>query len=296
MFVDATSGEVVVSRKDWEKWYDAAYTGKPQVPPHYAHLVAKWNGIPKMMVDRLRIPNFVKDDAISEGMKSLCELAIKYNPRRGAFSTVAYMKVWRDLYRWSEREYKATHMVHSQVSREESGWSAGPSDGERFLDDMVLVDKRKPFTKTVEEAESRSVALKLLKISRREDILRMRFGIGCPEHTLTEIGAKMGFSKERARHLVDDGLSGIVRSINGRTAFDRQREAKRKLAAKRNPPGVRKRRPGEMTDEEMERAAVLLRQGMSYKGVGRALKRNDETIRNAVKDGRIKFKKTSKAG
>ena len=78
-----------------------------------------------------------------------------------------------------------------------------------FLADPGVVS---PEVRLLERAHRRGVAAALESVSERERlVLRLRFGLGTREHTLQEIGERMGLSRERVRQIEKHALTLLRR-------------------------------------------------------------------------------------
>ena len=67
---------------------------------------------------------------------------------------------------------------------------------------LQLIDESSPI-KDLEDKEMSGVIADVLNTlnAQEQKVLRMRFGIGCKEHTLEEIGVKFDVTKERIRQI-----------------------------------------------------------------------------------------------
>jgi RNA polymerase primary sigma factor len=82
-------------------------------------------------------------------------------------------------------------------------------DGESVLGDLIEDRSLRPFGDTMHENNMREETEGVLKTlgSKEEEIIRMRFGIGCDhEHTLGEIAEQFNLSRERVRQIEAQAL------------------------------------------------------------------------------------------
>lgn len=77
-----------------------------------------------------------------------------------------------------------------------------------FLDDPGMLS-----SEIAEKNELHDLVRKALKVLKpnEEKVIRMRFGIDCEEHTLEEIGLKLGITKERVRQIETKSLAKLKR-------------------------------------------------------------------------------------
>jgi RNA polymerase primary sigma factor len=90
-------------------------------------------------------------------------------------------------------------------------------DGEdnSLLDVMVNEDSPKADNDLMAESLSLEIERALYILTDRErEIIKMFFGIGCPEATLEEIGDKFGLTRERVRQIKEKAIRRLRNSNN----------------------------------------------------------------------------------
>ncbi len=104
---------------------------------------------------------------------------------------------------------KAIQIYNStpQSDQADSGWSLG---------DMVMDERLKAPDEELLDHDVLSTVLELLDNldTREATVLRMRFGLGDSEaHTLKEIGAELGLTRERVRQIETEALAKLAHGL-----------------------------------------------------------------------------------
>jgi RNA polymerase primary sigma factor len=160
------------------------------------------------------IPRDARPDTIGVALHALCYSAAHYRPETGwKFTTYASKCIWGIVCRYVKREV-ATQLYYSLDERTPDGASVG---------DLQAGDGD-----TVESAakgEYAEYARRLLsKLHDRERmIVEMRFGIGCEKHTLDQVAAVIGRTRERVRQLERRALEKM-RTASVRISLDAARK------------------------------------------------------------------------
>ena len=91
-------------------------------------------------------------------------------------------------------------------------------DGDATLADLIEApDAVNPHTAAEAAALRECVAEVLAELTPREErILRMRFGIGMPDHTLEQVGKTFGVTHERIRQIEAKALQKLSHSARAR--------------------------------------------------------------------------------
>jgi RNA polymerase primary sigma factor len=92
-------------------------------------------------------------------------------------------------------------------------------DGDATLADLIEApDAVNPHTAAESAALRDCVAEVLAELTPREErILRMRFGIGMPDHTLEQVGKTFGLTRERIRQIEAKALQKLSHPAMART-------------------------------------------------------------------------------
>jgi RNA polymerase primary sigma factor len=91
-------------------------------------------------------------------------------------------------------------------------------NGDTTLGDLLEApDAVNPHTAAEAAALRDCVAEALAQLTSREErILRMRFGIGMPDHTLEQVGKTVGVTRERIRQIEAKALQKLSQSARAR--------------------------------------------------------------------------------
>lgn len=160
------------------------------------------------------------EDIFQSGTLGLMKAIDKYDPDKGAsFSTVAvwYIRsaITRNLYRFSNDISLDEPIIDDE---DITLLEAIPDDKVNVSDDVTSKVFMEQFKKEFEYGLD----------GLQYQIIRLYYGLDCPEHTLKEIGAKYNKSSERVRQARDKGLRTIRRSrfmgdirkeLDNRTSF-----------------------------------------------------------------------------
>jgi RNA polymerase primary sigma factor len=94
-----------------------------------------------------------------------------------------------------------------QSDQSDQGWSLG---------EMVMDERLKSPDEELLDHDVMKTALELLGTldDREATVLKMRFGLGdCPPHTLKEIGAELGLTRERVRQIETEALARLHHAL-----------------------------------------------------------------------------------
>lgn len=185
----------------WENWYGEIYVRHGQkcraiVPPWHKSVVEQWTGLPSGLAKKMNCPEYLRDDFEAEGLRRLCEIAGKYNPRRSQFQTIAWLSLWRHLSRWLMLERRRVQTVS--------------------IYDHVVVDTKESTT----EERIRVIRSQIKEMSRWSDKVDMElvseyYGInGTSPKTLKEIAGKRRLTQERVRQRIARGIRSMRHAAN----------------------------------------------------------------------------------
>jgi RNA polymerase primary sigma factor len=140
----------------------------------------------------IRLPVHVADQ-VRRLLRARRQLAQKYN-REPTLAELA-----RETQQTEERVRELLELVETPVSLE-----TPVGDGESLYGDLIEdVNSLAPHEQSAEEARGRELAGALEQLNpRMRRVLSLRFGLdGEPPHTLEEVGAELGITRERVRQL-----------------------------------------------------------------------------------------------
>jgi RNA polymerase sigma-B factor len=150
-------------------------------------LITKWYYIPEALLRRIRGPALVDpDDLLQAGRLGLVKAALKFDRRKGEFSTYAYFACWSQMLELLERERKARQ-----------GWGSDYALDE--IPDYRAIPEPDPDYKPLYRAMNRLPA-------RLQKILHWRFWAGL---TMQQIGEMLHICKERVRQLQVQALKKL---------------------------------------------------------------------------------------
>ena len=145
-------------------------------------------------------------DAVeSAALLGVVKAARRYDPARGAFSSLAVLACRHEAFREVLRQRK-------HDDRETSLFVQGEDGDELERSDLPHVD---PTAEGDTRANELRVALAGLEAREREILVR-RFGLDGPEETLEEIGARLGLSRARVGQLCGRALGKLRRVLSRR--------------------------------------------------------------------------------
>jgi RNA polymerase primary sigma factor len=149
-------------------------------------------------------------------------LANRLGRHPDAEEVAAACKLPLEKVQWLLRTGFWTYSLDTPYYSEEDG----TEDATRTLGCLVP-DKGAPIDELIDESERTELARALVADldRRRGGVVRARFGMGCPEQTLAEIGEDLGVSRERVRQIEHDALKALRRAARRRTTPDASQAA-----------------------------------------------------------------------
>jgi RNA polymerase primary sigma factor len=154
----------------------------------------------------IRLPVHVADQ-VRRLLRARRQLAQKFN-REPTLAELA-----RDTQQSEERVRELLELVETPVSLE-----TPVGDGESLYGDLIEdVHSLAPHEQSAEQARARELAGALEQLNpRMRRVLSLRFGLdGEPPHTLEEVGAELGITRERVRQLETRALRELRLSAPG---------------------------------------------------------------------------------
>jgi RNA polymerase sigma factor (sigma-70 family) len=188
--------------------YIAPTTRKELVVANFIPLAKKWA---RMYASRFRLDY---DDALAAAMLGLTDAVEKWEPKRGAFATVAILwvraRLNEELRRQRRRKAVEVNDFDMRIAGEEIGGTFidhAPDPAPSPEDELIEADELRHTRETV---------LPLLaKLSDRERTIIQRTAMG--EETLEPVAADLGISRERVRQIRESALAKLRTAITGET-------------------------------------------------------------------------------
>jgi RNA polymerase sigma factor (sigma-70 family) len=152
------------------------------------------------------------DDLIGEGQLGLQRAIETFDVRRGfKFSTHAtncIKNVFRQAYTHGQREMRGGGVLHVSLDQ------ATDTDGESYLPEPADFRDRQVLAELIQREGMAGLDARLDELDERKArILRMRFGLDGPEHTLKEVGEILGITRERVRQIEGDALNELAEKL-----------------------------------------------------------------------------------
>lgn len=176
------------------------------------------------------------DEALSFACLTLCAAARSFKPSMGFKFTTHAMNCLKYQFRMRHRD--GTDLIHIPIYQRERdlrsptvilfgdlcrGGSKFDEDmdhnGERVLDLLTESTEPDPAAELIEQERREQIDRCLRRLPARErDIIRRRFGLPpyTHEHTMNEIAAEIGRSRERVRQLVKRSLNRLKRGLKAK--------------------------------------------------------------------------------
>lgn len=169
----------------------------------------------KRYYKRARKFNLSIDDLIQEGILGLIHAAHKYDPDRGTrFSTYSYYWIIQKIRRYFDQFGRTIRIpVHISEARR-NGVNTSPLrfsekqilslDTDDYWTDKSFTSDMDQVVSDVHERFTNAEVLRQINSLMPRDalILKLRFGMeGYTEHTLEEVGTKLGVTRERIRQI-----------------------------------------------------------------------------------------------
>jgi len=169
------------------------------------------------------------DDLVQEGNIGLLEAIRRFDPDRG-FRLSTYARWWieaviRELKRRSHSVVKAPKRRNgTQIHLTDVSTSEPLGEHGLELNETLVDDGPSPEAEVMErldgEIRMRHMRTALAELTERESyIIRHRYLDDRPE-TLSELGAKLGISKERVRQIESKGCDKLERAVHRRMSTE----------------------------------------------------------------------------
>jgi RNA polymerase primary sigma factor len=152
------------------------------------------------------------DDMLGEGQLALQRAIETFDVRRGVkFATHAIKCIkngLRGAYIRSQRQMRGGEAVIVSLDQ------ATDTDGERYLTEPTDFRSRQVLEELIQREGLAGIDARLDELEERKArILRMRFGLDGPEHTLKEVSEILGITRERVRQLEDEALNDLAEKL-----------------------------------------------------------------------------------
>ena len=162
------------------------------------------------------------DDAIQVGSIGLMTAIRRYDPARGAWSTLACIWIRQALTRELRRDHVIRHPYHEEYGNapKVGGLGAAAEPVARYAG---------PLAAAIAAEEVADILARVADLEpRMATVIRKRFGLdGGEPMLLIDIGAEMGITRERVRQLQRDALETLA----GKVPALRRQYARRKSVA-----------------------------------------------------------------
>jgi RNA polymerase sigma factor (sigma-70 family) len=146
-------------------------------------------------LEYLNIPGSSRDDAFSEASVGLVTAAQGFDPRRGDFHTFANRVIRNRLNSFYAKQLRLARLFPKSLD-DPVDWMASPIDGSGSSAPRLPIDAKQDVIREVRTEETKSVLAAVMRLlSPKERILIDFLRSG---HSFSEIGEKMGVSKQAA--------------------------------------------------------------------------------------------------
>lgn len=180
---------------------------------------------------------YLEDDLVGIGNEALVIAAKGYDESRSSWSTYATLIIFRHLQRYAKQmsvcvkidtnnysklpsstEYNAVEPEWEPANFAEyrSGGFAPSARKRCFIAEAPSLNPEEQLM--TKDARKRTSAMLVSLTQKEQDILAMRFGIGCEQLLLREIGERYGITRERVRQIEAGALAKLRRIYGKRDA------------------------------------------------------------------------------